>query len=171
MALTGEAGREVHDADAEQVSGSATAVEAGAGRAVGGAGGVPLLGTQETPEALYRRSYGQLVGLALDHPRHRGRRRGGGAGGVRPRPVAGSAPRPRLLPYVRTAVVNECRSRFRRRSPVVPTGEPAPSAEHVAGESARRADVVRALAELPSRQREVVALRYFGTALHRRDGA
>ena len=66
------------------------------------------------------------------------------------------------LPYVRSAVINLCRSRFRRK--VVPLRAPAtvPSAEATAVGNARRVAVLQALATLPTRQREVVALRYFG---------
>jgi RNA polymerase sigma-70 factor (sigma-E family) len=66
------------------------------------------------------------------------------------------------LPYVRSAVVNLCRSRFRRK--VVPLRPPGsePSAEAAAAGNARRDAVLTALATLPTRQREVVALRYFG---------
>lgn len=64
--------------------------------------------------------------------------------------------------YVRSAVINLCRSRFRRR--VVPLRPPGtePSAEVAAARNARRDAVLAALATLPVRQREVVALRYFG---------
>jgi len=66
------------------------------------------------------------------------------------------------LPYVRSAVINICRSRFRRKVvPLRPAGV-EPSAEATAAGHARRDAVVAALAELPTRQREVVALRYFG---------
>ncbi len=66
------------------------------------------------------------------------------------------------LPYVRSAVVNLCRSRFRRKVvPLRPAGT-EPSAEATAASNARREAVLAALAALPVRQREVVALRYFG---------
>ncbi len=66
------------------------------------------------------------------------------------------------LAYVRSAVVNLCRSRFRRRVvPLRPAGT-TPSAEATAAGNARRDAVLSALATLPQRQREVVALRYFG---------
>jgi RNA polymerase sigma factor (sigma-70 family) len=63
---------------------------------------------------------------------------------------------------VRSAVINLCRSRFRRK--VVPLRAPTtvPSAEVTAAGNARREAVLHALATLPTRQREVVALRYFG---------
>jgi RNA polymerase sigma-70 factor (sigma-E family) len=66
------------------------------------------------------------------------------------------------LPYVRSAVINLCRSRFRRKVvPLRPAGA-EPSAEATAAGNARRDAVLAALATLPTRQREVVALRYFG---------
>jgi RNA polymerase sigma-70 factor (sigma-E family) len=66
------------------------------------------------------------------------------------------------LPYLRTTTLNLCRGRFRRRpTPLRPVGE-EPSAEAVAGRAAQRAAIVEAMATLPDRQREVVALRYFG---------
>lgn len=66
------------------------------------------------------------------------------------------------LPYVRSAVLNQCRSRFRRKQPILRPVPDAPSAEQDAAGSARRERIQRALAVLSTRQREVVALRYFG---------
>ena len=66
------------------------------------------------------------------------------------------------LPYVRSSVLNLCRSRFRRKDPLLRPALDAPSAEDDASESSRRRRIQRALAVLPTRQREVVALRYFG---------
>jgi RNA polymerase sigma-70 factor (sigma-E family) len=66
------------------------------------------------------------------------------------------------LPYVRSAVLNLCRSRFRRRRPALRPLPDAPSAEADAADVARRHRIEAALATLPTRQREVVALRYFG---------
>jgi RNA polymerase sigma-70 factor (sigma-E family) len=66
------------------------------------------------------------------------------------------------LPYVRSAVLNLCRSRFRRKEPPLRAVPDAPSAEEDAAVDARRRQIQRALTELPARQREVVALRYFG---------
>jgi RNA polymerase sigma-70 factor (sigma-E family) len=66
------------------------------------------------------------------------------------------------LPYLRSAVLNLCRGRFRRKPTPLALARPAPSAEAEAGRSARRDAVLAALATLPRRQREVVALRYFG---------
>ena len=66
------------------------------------------------------------------------------------------------LRYVRSAVINLCRSRFRRKVvPLRPAGA-EPSAEATAARNARRDAVLTALGQLPTRQREVVALRYFG---------
>lgn len=62
--------------------------------------------------------------------------------------------------YVRAAVVNLCRSRFRRRVMALRRAEPVPSAEVAAGDAKRRDDLLAAMARLPLRQREVVALRY-----------
>jgi RNA polymerase sigma-70 factor (sigma-E family) len=66
------------------------------------------------------------------------------------------------LPYVRSAVLNLCRSRFRRKPPPLRAVPDAPSAEEDAVEGSRRRRIQQALAGLPTRQREVVALRYFG---------
>jgi RNA polymerase sigma-70 factor (ECF subfamily) len=66
------------------------------------------------------------------------------------------------LPYVRSVVLNLCRSRFRRKEPPLRALPDAPSAEHDASIEARRRRIQVALATLPTRQREVVALRYFG---------
>jgi RNA polymerase sigma factor (sigma-70 family) len=73
----------------------------------------------------------------------------------------------RALAYLRRAVVNGSRSRLRhlkvvrshaerRTPPAVVRG-----ADEVVLESARREEVLDALAELPRRQREVIALRYY----------
>ena len=66
------------------------------------------------------------------------------------------------LPYVRSAVLNLCRSRFRRKRTPLRRVRDEPSAESQATDLARRDAVVAALRTLPRRQREVVALRYFG---------
>lgn len=66
------------------------------------------------------------------------------------------------LPYVRSAVLNLCRSRFRRKRTPLRRVRDEPSAESQATDLARRDAVVAALHTLPRRQREVVALRYFG---------
>ena len=68
--------------------------------------------------------------------------------------------------YLRTAVVNLSRSRLRRRQVAAKhRPEPPPdvaSAESAAMRSAQRDAVVRALQQLPRRQREAVVLRYYG---------
>jgi RNA polymerase sigma-70 factor (sigma-E family) len=70
------------------------------------------------------------------------------------------------LPYLRRAVINGCRSAIRRR---VLTrrhdhrNQPAPplTAEEAALMSEDRREVLRALAELPRRRREVLVLRFY----------
>jgi RNA polymerase sigma-70 factor (sigma-E family) len=68
--------------------------------------------------------------------------------------------------YLRTAVVNGCRSVLRRRRTareyVAPHQVNARSAESLAMLSAEHQAVVEALATLPPRQREVLVLRYYG---------
>jgi RNA polymerase sigma-70 factor (sigma-E family) len=68
--------------------------------------------------------------------------------------------------YLRTTVVNLCRSRLRRRQVAAkhrpePPGDMA-SAEVGAMEVVQREWVLHALAALPRRQREAVVLRYYG---------
>jgi len=68
--------------------------------------------------------------------------------------------------YLRTAVVNQSRSRLRHRQ-VVAKYKPDPlpdtaSAESFALEHAQRDAVLEALHQLPRRQREAVVLRYYG---------
>jgi RNA polymerase sigma-70 factor (sigma-E family) len=115
-------------------------------------------------ETVYFASYPQLVGLA--------RTILGGADGAEEivqeafvRTLArwgGLNDHADPLPYVRSAVINLCRSRFRRKVvPLRPAGA-EPSAETTAAANARRDAVLAALSTLPVRQREVVALRYFG---------
>lgn len=70
------------------------------------------------------------------------------------------------LPYLRTAVVNGCRSAIRRRLLIRRHAErdsPAPplSAEEAALLSEDRRRVLRALAALPRRRREVLVLRFY----------
>ncbi len=73
----------------------------------------------------------------------------------------------RAVAYLRQAVVNRSRSVLRHRAVVQrhlarqPAPEPAPSAEHPVLGGARRQLVLDALRQLPRRQREVLALRYY----------
>lgn len=68
--------------------------------------------------------------------------------------------------YLRTSVVHNCRSVQRRRTVVAKhPAEPAPdepSAEHSAMRGAAAEALVKALGELPPRQRETLVLRYYG---------
>jgi RNA polymerase sigma-70 factor (sigma-E family) len=72
------------------------------------------------------------------------------------------------LPYVRSAVLNGCRSEFRRHKAVRPGRDgyegyipPAWSAESAALASAERREVLQALLRLPTRQREALVLRFY----------
>lgn len=72
------------------------------------------------------------------------------------------------LAYVRTAVVNGCRSMLRRRalarrvaSRAVPWRDTQESAEHTAILAEERRLVLAALAALPGRRREVLVLRFY----------
>jgi RNA polymerase sigma-70 factor (sigma-E family) len=73
------------------------------------------------------------------------------------------------LAYVRTAVVNGCRSVLRRRAltrriavtRAIPWPEAQESAEHTAMLAEDRRLVLAALAALPSRRREVLVLRFY----------
>ena len=72
----------------------------------------------------------------------------------------------KALPYLRASVVNGCRSVQRRRDRVVLTGTDPEQAPVWSAESAAIADeaqraVLTAVAALPQRAREVLALRYF----------
>jgi RNA polymerase sigma-70 factor (sigma-E family) len=71
----------------------------------------------------------------------------------------------RALGYLRSSVVNRSRSALRRRQVVerhAPAPPPdAPSAEHGAMGALERQAVVAALRRLPTRQREVLVLRYY----------
>ena len=75
----------------------------------------------------------------------------------------------KALPYLRQCVVNGARSVLRRRGTATrfvqrQAGLPeptAPSAEQEAAVGDRRAVVLDAMARLPERQREVLALRYY----------
>ena len=70
------------------------------------------------------------------------------------------------LPYVRSAVINGCRTEFRRRQSSRRDAAPWPaewasSAESAALATEERREVLRALARLPARQREALVLRYY----------
>ncbi len=73
----------------------------------------------------------------------------------------------KALAYLRRSVVNGSRSRLRHLKVVRAHAERQPVPDSVRGadeavmESARRESVLDALAELPRRQREVIALRYY----------
>lgn len=71
----------------------------------------------------------------------------------------------KALPYLRQTVVNRSRSALRRRSVaeryVAPPLPDAPSAEQGAIGLLTRDEVMRALATLPTRQREALVLRYY----------
>jgi RNA polymerase sigma-70 factor (sigma-E family) len=73
----------------------------------------------------------------------------------------------KALPYVRSAVMNRCRSELRRQARLErradrhhrPLGAESPEQAAILGEEHR--DVLAALRRLPDRQREVLILRYF----------
>ena len=70
----------------------------------------------------------------------------------------------RALQYVRSSVLNGCRSVLRRRRYAdvdAVSAPPAASAEAVALTSEERREVMRALRRLPGRQREVLVLRFY----------
>lgn len=71
----------------------------------------------------------------------------------------------KALAYVRSAVLNGCRSVLRRRATVfrrtVPYEPPVWSAESAALLSEERRAVLAALQDLPPRQREALVLRYY----------
>ena len=70
----------------------------------------------------------------------------------------------RALQYLRTSVLNGCRSLQRRRTGprAQPSdGQPAVSAEAAVITSEERLEVMRALRRLPARQREALVLRYY----------
>ncbi|WP_235854816.1 sigma-70 family RNA polymerase sigma factor [Nonomuraea aridisoli] len=71
----------------------------------------------------------------------------------------------KALAYVRSAVLNGCRSVLRRRATVfrraVPYEPPVWSAESAVLLGEERREVLRALRELPRRQREALTLRYY----------
>jgi RNA polymerase sigma-70 factor (sigma-E family) len=70
----------------------------------------------------------------------------------------------KALGYVRSSVLNGCRSQLRRRPTVELDGWDGPavtSAESAVLTAEERREVVRALRCLPARQREVLALRFY----------
>jgi RNA polymerase sigma-70 factor (sigma-E family) len=70
----------------------------------------------------------------------------------------------RALPYVRSSVLNGCRSALRRRRVQgiqAVHQAPAVSAETAVLASEERREVMRALRRLPGRQREVLVLRFY----------
>jgi RNA polymerase sigma-70 factor (sigma-E family) len=69
----------------------------------------------------------------------------------------------KALSYLRSAVLNGCRTEFRRRkkSRQQPADIPAWSAESAAMAIEERREVLRALNRLPARQREALVLRYY----------
>jgi len=76
----------------------------------------------------------------------------------------------RALAYVRSAVLNGCRSVLRRRSVAfrrpLPYEAPIWSAESAAMLSEDRREVLLALSGLPRRQREAIVLRYYFDLSH-----
>lgn len=70
----------------------------------------------------------------------------------------------KALAYVRSSVLNGCRSQLRRQPAVElggTDGPPAVSAESAVLTAEERREVIRALRRLPARQREVLALRFY----------
>jgi RNA polymerase sigma-70 factor (sigma-E family) len=70
----------------------------------------------------------------------------------------------KALGYVRSSVLNGCRSQLRRRPTVELDGSCAPpvtSAESAVLTAEERREIIRALRCLPARQREVLALRFY----------
>jgi len=76
----------------------------------------------------------------------------------------------KALPYVRSAVLNGCRTEFRRTKAALGSSgsddyearlPPGWSAESAALAGEERREVLRALLKLPTRQREALLLRYF----------
>ncbi len=75
----------------------------------------------------------------------------------------------KALAYLRTTVVNRSRSALRHRrvvdryiATVTDLDNATPSAETTVLSRMRRADMIAALSELPTRQREALVLRYYG---------
>jgi RNA polymerase sigma-70 factor (sigma-E family) len=72
--------------------------------------------------------------------------------------------RAKALAYVRSSVLNGCRSQLRRQPAAEleeADGPPAISAESAVLTAEERREVIRALRSLPVRQREVLALRFY----------
>jgi RNA polymerase sigma-70 factor (sigma-E family) len=71
----------------------------------------------------------------------------------------------KALPYVRSSVLNGCRSQLRRDSraltAVLDGALPVVSAESAVLSAEQRRSVLRALRQLPPRQREVLVLRFY----------
>jgi RNA polymerase sigma factor (sigma-70 family) len=73
----------------------------------------------------------------------------------------------KALPYVRSAVMNRCRSELRRRARLARRADlnhrllDADSPEQVAILGEEHRDVLAGLRQLPTRQREALTLRYF----------
>lgn len=69
----------------------------------------------------------------------------------------------KALSYVRSSVLNGCRSALRRRTPAPVDREPPPvaSAESAVMAWEERQEIMRAIRQLPPRQREVLVLRYY----------
>ena len=69
----------------------------------------------------------------------------------------------KALGYVRSSVLNGCRSVMRRRRPMGSDSEPPPaaSAESTVMAWVERQEIMRAIRQLPPRQREVLVLRYY----------
>lgn len=70
----------------------------------------------------------------------------------------------KALAYVRSSVINGCRSALRRRArqdTFVATDEPGESAESAALVGEEHRQVLLAMRRLPSRQREALVLRYY----------
>jgi RNA polymerase sigma-70 factor (sigma-E family) len=69
----------------------------------------------------------------------------------------------KALSYVRASVLNGCRSAMRRRRPADADSEPPPaaSAESAVVAWEERQEIMRAIRQLPPRQREVLVLRYY----------
>ncbi|HUC57869.1 MAG TPA: SigE family RNA polymerase sigma factor [Streptosporangiaceae bacterium] len=72
----------------------------------------------------------------------------------------------KALPYVRSAVLNACRTRLRRKRPEVTCAAPAETQDPASAETIvigheQRRTVMAAIRTLPARQREVLVLRFY----------